>query len=153
MSLRTLAALGALGAAGYVGYRYWYLPQKLQKELDAKVAEVQAQRPGTSKADALRIIGLAGCIGAGAAAGITPQVSAPLCGALSPLLAIGVKNAPKLVLGIGRGAGAIARETGKGVASAATQVGLIPIKVISETGKGVGRMLKSAGRDLAHLFS
>jgi hypothetical protein len=106
---------GGLAAAGYFGYRYWQREQMKAATL-AEAARLQAAGMGLK--DSITEAAATACKIAGAAYGVPPQASGPICGGVAKLAIAGAIAAGKgaVIAGkaIGKAGAVVGKDVGKG---------------------------------------
>lgn len=135
----TLLGAAGLATAGYFGYRYWQREQ-MRAAMMAEAARLQAR--GASVKDAITDAAATACKVTGAAYGVPPAASGPICSGAAALAIKGAELASKgaviagkaigkgVVIGgkaVGHGAAVVGKDVGKGAKFVAYTV---PRKVI-----------------------
>jgi hypothetical protein len=120
---------GGLAAAGYFGYRYWQREQMKAATL-AEAARLQAER-GMGLKDSITEAAATACKVAGAAYGVPPQASGPICSGVAKLAIAGAIAAGKGAVIAGKAIGKGTVAAGKGIGKGAKFVAYTaPKKVI-----------------------
>ncbi len=110
---RALVVGGGLAAAGYFGWRYWQREQMKAATL-AEAARLQAAGMGLK--DSITEAAATACKVAGAAYGVPPSASGPICGGVAKLAIAGA-------IAAGKGAVIAGKAIGKGTVAAGKGIG------------------------------
>lgn len=112
---RVLVVGGGLAAAGWFGWRYWQREQMRAATL-AEAARLQASGMGLK--DSITEAAATACKVAGAAYGVPPSASGPICGGVAKLAIAGAIAAGKgaVIAGkaIGKAGAVVGKDIGKG---------------------------------------